>query len=35
MMKQIEVFQVLQEDNDDFQLLIEIVQEKVELLELS
>jgi hypothetical protein len=34
MMKQIEVFQVLQEDNDDFQLLIEIVQEMVEQLEL-
>jgi hypothetical protein len=34
MMKRIEVFQVLREDDDDFQLLIEIVQEKVELLEL-
>jgi hypothetical protein len=34
MMKRREVFQVLREDDDDFQLLIEIVQEKVELLEL-
>jgi hypothetical protein len=34
MKKQILVFQVLQEDDDDFQLQIEIVQEKMEQLEL-